>query len=91
FYVVPITATMTPTSTFYICTPAAQATWTLGTSGIAAGTELIVYNTAAQDLIIAHTNMLSSSGAALTINQYDLAAFIFNGTSWVEMYLIANS
>jgi hypothetical protein len=52
---------------------------------------LILYGDDAHNILIADTNLLSSTGSALTVGQYDVCALIFNGTAWVELYLLADS
>lgn len=83
--------TLVPTGTMYLMTPAGGVTITLGTSGIAAGTSLTLYNTAAQNAIIADTNIRTSTGAALTMGQYDITVWKFSGTEWIEVAFLTNS
>ena len=84
-------ATIVPTATLYLLSPTGDVTITLGTSGIAAGTIVEYHNMVAQNIIFAYTNVRTSTGAALTIGQYDVVIWRFTGTEWHELLLIANS
>ena len=90
-YTLTGTQTLNPAASMYFMTTADTLTLTLGTTGPAAGDMLIIYNTAAQNVIIVDTNLLSTTGAALTLGQYDVAMFIYNGSAWVELLLAADS
>ncbi len=90
-YTLSGTQTLTPTASYYAINAGGILTLTLGTSGVAAGDILIISNASANNVNIPHTNMFSSTGAALDLGQYDVAAFLFDGTRWLELWLIANS
>jgi len=82
--------TVTPTKTIYNLDSGGAVTFTLA----AAGTEgqlLILVGDDANNIIVADTNILTSTGAALTIGQYDVAAFIYIDAKWHELLLIADS
>jgi hypothetical protein len=83
--------TLNPTSTFYSINPASALTVTLGTTGVVAGDLLILYDAANQAVVIVDSNVKTTSGSALTLGQYDVATFIFDGTSWIEISLAADS
>jgi hypothetical protein len=48
-----------------------------------AGTQLVVYNTVAQSIVISETATAAMSGNQ-TLGQYDAIYFIFDGTRWIE-------
>jgi len=87
----PEEVNLDPAYTFYNITPAAAITITLLTTSAVAGQLLIIYNTANYNLLIPDTNILTSTGSALTLGQYDIVGWIYNGSKWVEMFLLANS
>jgi len=82
--------TITPTTSLYILDAAGAVTVTLAACSNN-GQHLITYGNDAQTITIADTNILTSSGAALTISQYDLIGWICVSTKWVELFTIANS
>lgn len=83
--------TLTVAATFYVITSTANVTLTLGTTGAATGQVVILYGNDANTITIADTNVRTSTGSAVTMGQYDVSMWIYNGTSWVEMLLIADS
>jgi len=82
---------LSPTASFYTLNPASILTITLGTTGVAAGDILILYDAANQQVDIADTNVKTTSGTVLTLGQYDVVMFIFDGSAWIEMFLAADS
>ncbi|MBN1535197.1 MAG: hypothetical protein JW908_00590 [Anaerolineales bacterium] len=83
--------TLTPAATFYVIGSSGAVSMTLGTTGATAGQMLMLYGDDANTVTINDTNLKSTSGAALSLGQYDIAVFIFNGTDWVEWLLAADS
>jgi len=80
--------------TFYYVISGGAYSMTLGTSGAVDGQMLILYGRDANNVTINDINLLSSSGGALTLGQYDIATFIYIGGSvntWAEISLIADS
>lgn len=45
----------------------------------------------ANDIVILDTNLRTSTGSALTLNQWDVAGFVFQDSEWLQLFLIANS
>ena len=84
-------STLTPTATFYIINTSGAVTITLGTTGAVAGQLLILYGKDANNVTIADTDILTTTGNALVIGQYDIAVFVYNGTAWVELLLATDS
>ena len=84
-------STLTPTATFYIINTSGEVTITLGTTGAVAGQLLILYGKDANNVTIADTDILTTTGNALVIGQYDIAVFVYNGTAWVELLLADDS
>ncbi|RJX17536.1 MAG: hypothetical protein C4575_12905 [Desulforudis sp.] len=82
---------LTADYTYYNITPTGTITLTLTTTGASIGQLLVITNKAAQNIVIADTIVRTSSGAALTLGQYDIVAFVFTGTEWYELFLLANS
>jgi len=83
--------TLNPTASFYVINSAGVVTITLGTTGVQAGDFLVLNNISGNNAVIADTNVRTTTGAALTLGQYDVVAFVYNGAAWIELYLAANS
>ncbi|RPI64649.1 MAG: hypothetical protein EHM48_00415 [Planctomycetaceae bacterium] len=84
-------STVTPAVSFYTINSSTNVTITLGTSGATVGQMLILYGDDANTVTIADTNIRTSSGAALTLGQYDVVIFIYAGGAWIEISISANS
>lgn len=84
-------STLTPAATFYIINTSGAITITLGTTGAVAGQLLMLYGDDNNNITVADTNILTTTGNALVIGQYDIALFVYNGTAWVELLLAADS
>jgi hypothetical protein len=84
-------STLTVSSAFYQVNSSGNVTITLGTTGAVSGQIVYLYGDDANTVLIADTNVRTSSGGALSLGQYDIAGFIFNGTDWIELFLLANS
>jgi hypothetical protein len=84
-------STLTVDKTFYIVNSSTNVTFTLGTSGAVAGQMLILYFDDNHSVIIADTNVRTTTGGALTMGQYDVVGWIYSGAAWVELYLAADS
>ncbi len=84
-------STLTPTYSVYKIDTSAAITMTLGTTGAVSGQLLILYGDDNYTVTINDTNLLSTTGNALSVGQYDVAVFIFNGSKWVEWLLAADS
>jgi hypothetical protein len=82
--------TLTPTVTIYALDSAGAVTVTLAASATE-GQLLILIGDDANDIIIADTNIRTSTGGALTINQWDVAGFVYQDAEWIELLLITNS
>jgi len=90
-YALTGTQTLNPTASFYKLTHGSILTLTLGTVGVNAGDMLILYNSTANNANIADTNVRTTTGSALNLGQYDVVAFVFDGTAWIELWLATNS
>lgn len=77
-------AVITPTGTYQQLTASGSTTPTVTTSGITAGTILVLINTAAQDILIQDSGTMMLTGD-LTLNQYDSLMLWFDGTNWIEI------
>lgn len=80
--------TLTPSASVMPVTAAGGVTVTLAVVDTAgqtplAGTQLTVYNTVAQSIVISETATAQMSGNQ-TLGQYDAIHFIFDGTRWIE-------
>lgn len=82
--------TLTPTLSTYALDSAGAVTMTLAASGTE-GQFLVLIGDDANDIIIADTNVRTSTGAALTLNQYDVVGFVYQDSEWLELFLITNS
>lgn len=82
--------TLTPTVTVYALDSASAVTMTLAASADE-GQLLILIGDDANNVLIADTNLRSSTGGALTLNQYDVAFFVYQDNEWIEIALLTNS
>jgi hypothetical protein len=71
-------STLTAAYTYYIVHTSGAITMTLGTTNAVAGQLLIIYGDDANNIVINDTNLLSSTGGTITVNQYDAAVFIYD-------------
>jgi len=85
------TSTIVIVASCYVFEPGAAFTPTLGTSGVTTGTQLILINVANQNVIIPDTNIRTTDGNAITMNQYDTTMWIFDGDNWALLLNSANS
>lgn len=83
--------TLSPSATFYTVGSTGAVSMTLGTSGVTLGQVVYLYGVDNNTVTINDTNLRSSTGNALSLGQYDIAGFIYNGVEWVEMFLLADS
>lgn len=82
--------TLTAAYTTYALDSAGAVTITLAATGTE-GQYLTLIGDDANDIIIADTNIRTSTGNALTINQYDVVMFVFQDSEWLELLLITDS
>lgn len=82
--------THTVTHTSYHLDSAGAVTMTLNACA-ANGQLLLLFGDDANNIIIADTNVRTSTGNALTLGQYDVAVFVCFDTEWIEYLLLANS
>ncbi len=75
----------------YTIDASTAASITLTTTGAVPGQVVFFYGQDAQTITFNNTNVKTSSGAAVTIGQFDVIAWLFDGTYWIELLLIANS
>ena len=90
-YVLCGTQSLTPAASFYTLDPAEALTLTLAVNSANAGDMLFLTNVSTYTVTITDTNLLSSTGNALTMGQDAVAVFIFVGASWYEIALSDNS
>jgi hypothetical protein len=64
---------------------------TLGTGSVSTGQLVAIYGDDNNTITINDTNVKTTTGSALSVGQFDLAVFIFDGTYWVEWLLAADS
>lgn len=76
---------------YYVINSSGNVSMTLATTGAVTGQIVILYGDDANTVTINDTNVLTSSGSALSLGQYDVVAFLWNGAKWVELFLLANS
>lgn len=81
--------TLTPTKTVYALDSAGGVTMTLAASA-SEGQLLFLVGDDANTITIADTNIRSSDGNAITLGQYDAAAFVYQDSEWIELLKIAN-
>jgi hypothetical protein len=82
---------LTPANSCYVVAAANAITFTLQTTGMVTGTLLTIANLSSNNVIVADSNIRTSTGAAITMGQYDVSQWLFTGTEWYELLLIADS
>lgn len=80
---------ITPAYTVYALDSAGAVTLTLGASA-SEGQLLYLIGDDANNVTVADTNIRTSTGNALVIGQYDVAAFVYQDSEWIELLLLAN-
>lgn len=81
--------TLTPTSNVYALDSAGAVTMTLAASATE-GQSLTLIGDDANTITIADTNIRTTTGAALTLGQYDVIVFVYQDSEWLEVSLSAN-
>lgn len=76
----------TPATPCYIFNAEGTISVTFGTTGVTAGTYFVAINQTANDVTFEDTNVRTHDGAAEVIGQYDTVGFLFDGTSWIQLY-----
>jgi hypothetical protein len=82
--------TLTPTLTTYALDSGGAVTMTLAASGTE-GQFLVLIADDTGPIVIADTNIRTSDGNALSLGPYDIAAFVYQDSEWLELFLITNS
>lgn len=80
---------ITPSYTVYALDSAGAVTLTLGASA-SEGQLLYLIGDDANNVTVADTNVRTSTGNSLVIGQYDVAAFVYQDSEWIELLLLAN-
>lgn len=83
------TQTLTPTASYYVISPTAAVTVTLGDGS--GGDWLVLTNITSNDAVIADSNVRTATGGAITLGQYDVCTLLFTGVEWFLVSLSANS
>jgi len=81
---------LTPTVMVYALDSSGAVTMTLAASA-SEGQLLILIGDDANAIVINDTNVRTSTGAALTLNQYDVVMWIYQDAEWIEIALLADS
>ena len=76
---------LTPTGTVYVVNSTGATTIT-PTACSDIGRMLFMYGDDANNVTVASTNLLTTDGNAVVIDQYDLAGFMCVGTKWALMF-----
>jgi len=91
-HITPTTGTtLTISDTVYIVETTGAITMTLGTTGADEGQFVVFIGADANNVTVNDTDIRTSTGAALTIGQYDIVVFMYDGHSWIEWLILANS
>lgn len=80
---------LTPTKTVYALDSAGAVTLTLAASA-SEGQLLFLIGDDNNNVTVADTNVRTSTGNALVIGQYDVAAFVYQDAEWIQLLLLAN-
>jgi hypothetical protein len=85
-------ATITPTNAYALYNISSTGNLTITLAACSTDGEVVfLAGDDANDVVIADTNVRTSTGAALTLNQYDVAGFICVDTEWIELLLLTDS
>ena len=81
---------LTPTVMVYALDSSGAVTMTLAASA-SEGQLLILIGDDANAIVINDTNVRTSTGAALTLNQYDVVMWVYQDAEWIEIALLTDS